>query len=111
MGNGGPMQTVGYMDGYPACRLNRGPRRDGSITTVVVVWLILAVIAELALFFLLSPHMPPGRASVEASDQTTTNIVLAAVMIPILAGVWVFFGYALATFRDRGRVPRGTVRR
>ncbi len=75
---------------------------DGSITTVVVVWLILAVVAELALFFLLGPHMPPGRASVEASDQTTTNIVLAAVMIPILAGVWVFFGYALATFRDRG---------
>lgn len=76
--------------------------RDGSIVTVVVAWLILAVVAELALIFLLGPHMPPGRASVEASDQTTTNIVLAAVMIPILAGVWVFFGYALATFRDRG---------
>src|SRR4029077_17003128 len=75
---------------------------DGSITTVVVVWLILAVVAELALFFLLGPHMPPGRASVEASDQTTTNIVVAALMIPILDGVWFFFGYALATFRDRG---------
>ena len=80
MGNGGPMQTVGYMENGAPC-MSSEPRaaNDGSITTVVVVWLILAVIAELALFVLLSPHMPPGRASVEASDQTISDIVLAAV--------------------------------
>jgi cytochrome c oxidase subunit 2 len=74
----------------------------GSITMVVVMWLALSVFAELALIFALGPHMPPGRASVEAADQTRTNIVLGAVMIPILAGLWVFFGYTLAKFAERG---------
>ena len=74
---------------------------EPRLKTVLVAWLIVSVIAELALIFLLGPHMPPGRASVEASDQTTTNIVLGAVLTPIAMGIWVYFGYALWAFRGR----------
>jgi cytochrome c oxidase subunit 2 len=69
---------------------------------LLVVWLVLSVIAVLAIVFLLGPHMPPGNVSAEASDQTTTNIVVAAIMAPIALGVWIVFAYALRTFRQRG---------
>ncbi len=73
----------------------------GSIRPVVILWVVLTIIAEAALAFGLAPHMPPGRASAQASDQTTTNIVLAAIMIPIAVGLWAFFGYCLITFSER----------
>ena len=43
----------------------------------VVIWLVLSVVGVLAIVLLLGPHMPPGRGSAEASEQTTTNIVIA----------------------------------
>ena len=103
MGNGGPMQTVGYIGRIPSCRLSRGRERRLD-HHVVVVRFVLTVGRgrELALVFLLGPHMPPGRASVEAWIRPRPTSCWRAVMIPILAGVWVFFGYALATFRDGG---------
>ena len=68
----------------------------------VVAWAVLSVIGVLAIVLLLGPHMPPGRGSVEASQQTTTNILISSIMLPIAFAVWIFFGLALATFRQRG---------
>jgi cytochrome c oxidase subunit 2 len=67
-----------------------------------VVWIVLSVIGVLGIVLLLGPHMPPGRGSVEASQQTTTNILIASIMLPIAIALWTFFGLALATFRQRG---------
>src|SRR5690349_9679345 len=69
---------------------------------LVLVWLALSVLAVLAIVFLLGPHMPPGNVSEQASDQTTTNIVLAAVLAPIAVGVWIVFAVSLRRFRQRG---------
>jgi len=52
--------------------------------------------------WVLGPHLPPGRFSAEASDQTSANIVLTAILMPIVLLVLVFFGYALVVFRHRG---------
>jgi cytochrome c oxidase subunit 2 len=68
----------------------------------LVAWAVLSVIGVLGVVLLLGPHMPPGRGSVEASQQTTTNILIASIMLPIAIAVWVFFGIALAAFRQRG---------
>ena len=72
------------------------------LTRVGIVWAILSVIGILAVIFLLGPHMPPGRESANASDQTLVNILLSVVMAPIMLLVWVFFGYSLINFRQRG---------
>jgi cytochrome c oxidase subunit II len=72
------------------------------LTRVAIVWAILSVIAVLAVIFLLGPHMPPGRFSANAADQTRVNIILSAIMAPIVMLVWVFFGYSLINFRQRG---------
>src|SRR5947207_7226553 len=67
---------------------------------MVVIWLVLSIIAVPAIVFGLGPHMPPGDVSQQASDQTETNIVLAAVLAPISLGVIVAFVYMLVTFRQ-----------
>jgi cytochrome c oxidase subunit 2 len=78
--------------------------RDPSIhlRRAVVAWAVLSVVGVLAVVFLLGPHMPPGRGSAGASAQTTTNILIAAILLPIAIAVWVFFATALPTFRQRG---------
>jgi cytochrome c oxidase subunit 2 len=45
--------------------------------------------------------MPPGRGSEQASQQTTTNILIASIMLPIAIALWAYFAMALATFRQR----------
>jgi cytochrome c oxidase subunit 2 len=67
-----------------------------------VVWAVLSVLGVLGVVLLLGPHMPPGRGSVESSEQTTANILIASIMLPIAIGLWIFFAVALTTFRQRG---------
>ena len=67
-----------------------------------IAWAVLSVLGVLGIVLLLGPHMPPGRGSVEASQQTTANILIASIMLPIALALWVFFGLALTTFRQRG---------
>jgi cytochrome c oxidase subunit 2 len=78
--------------------------RDHSLhlRKAVVAWAVLSVLGVLGIVLLLGPHMPPGRGSAEASQQTTANILIASIMLPITLALWVFFGLALATFRQRG---------
>jgi cytochrome c oxidase subunit II len=78
----------------------RDPSRQ--FRKAAVAWLVLSVLGVLGIVLLLGPHMPPGRGSVEASQQTTANILIASIMLPIAIALWVFFGLALATFRQRG---------
>ncbi len=65
-----------------------------------VVWIVLAIVADLLIGFLLAPHMPPGHFSNTASDQTEINNILALIMAPIGIGVITFFLYALFAFRQ-----------
>jgi cytochrome c oxidase subunit 2 len=73
--------------------------RDHLIRAAVI-WVVLAVIADLVVGFLVAPHMPPGNFSNTASDQTRINNVLALIMTPIAVGVITFLVYALVCFRQ-----------
>src|SRR5664279_2936901 len=73
-----------------------------TLRRVSVIWAVLSVLGVLGIVFLLGPHMPPGRGSVEASQQTTTNILIAAILLPIALALWAFFAFALSTFRQHG---------
>jgi cytochrome c oxidase subunit 2 len=46
--------------------------------------------------------MPPGNFSVEARDQRHINILLAALAVPVLLGVWSCLLYIVTSFRQRG---------
>ena len=65
-----------------------------------VIWIVVALVADLVVGFLVAPHMPPGHFSNTASDQTRINNILALVLTPIGVGVITFLVYALVCFRQ-----------
>ena len=69
---------------------------------ILALWLLSSAIAIPLIVLVLGPHLPPGNATAEASDQTSANIVLTAVCAPIVLLIAVYFGYALLVFRARG---------
>jgi cytochrome c oxidase subunit 2 len=83
---------------------------------IAVIWAAVSVVGLVLVVFVLGPHMPPGRATSEASDQTSANILLSAIVTPIMLAIWVYFVYAIAVFRRRpgetgdGPVDRGSSR-
>lgn len=70
---------------------------------IVGIWLVLTAIAVPLIVLVLGPHLPPGRASAEAGAQTDANVVMTALLVPIMLLVWVFFAYSLVVFRSRGQ--------
>ena len=76
------------------------PGRD-HLRRIAVIWAVASIVGVILVVFALGPHMPPGRVTAEASDQTTANIILSAICTPILLAIWVYFVYAIAVFRRR----------
>jgi cytochrome c oxidase subunit II len=66
-----------------------------------LVWLPLAVAADLLIWFLLYPHMPPGRMSTSASHQAFDITYLALWAAPVVLFVWIYGAYALINWRHR----------
>jgi cytochrome c oxidase subunit 2 len=68
---------------------------------IFLIWLVAAAIADLLIWFLLGPHMPPGAMSSSAADQQTTITVMAVMSAPVLLFVLIYFGYAMVVWRQR----------
>ena len=69
---------------------------------IVGIWAVLTVICVPLVIFVLGPHIPPGHASQQSSDQHQINVVLTTLATPIVLMVWVYFGYAITVFRQAG---------
>ena len=74
----------------------------GPMRRMVVVWIVLTAIAVPLIVLVLGPHLPPGKMSTEAADQTDANTILTAIIAPIVLLLVVYFSYSLAVFRARG---------
>jgi cytochrome c oxidase subunit II len=68
---------------------------------IFLIWLPLAVAADLLIWFLLYPHMPPGRMSSSARHQAFDITYLALWAAPVLLFVWVYGAYAVINWRHR----------
>jgi cytochrome c oxidase subunit 2 len=77
----------------------RIPRHGRNI---LVIWLVATAVAVPLIVLVLGPHLPPGRMTSEAGAQTDANVVLTAVVAPIVLLVWIYFAYSLVVFRARG---------
>jgi len=82
--------------GLPAWQ---GDRRDKLV--LPVVWVVLSIIGCLLVALVWGPHMPPGRASSTAASQSTDITVLATIATPVIIGVLLYFGWALAFWRQK----------
>ena len=68
---------------------------------IFLIWLPLAIIADLVIWFVWYPHLPPGRMSDQAQGQQFDIAVMAMLAAPVLLFVWVYFAYALIVWRRR----------
>ena len=76
-----------------------GSRRDA--VWLLTLWVVLSVIGCLLVALVLGPHLPPGRASEQAASQQTDYTVLATMAAPVVIGVLLYFGWALAFWRQQ----------
>ena len=68
---------------------------------MAVIWLILAVAADLVYWFVLGPNVPPGHLGSAAQGQQFDINVMSVMCIPVVLFVLVYFGYALIIWRHR----------
>ncbi len=76
-----------------------GERRHGI--TIFVIWLILALAADLLIWFVLGPHMPPGNMASASGGQQFDITVMAVMAAPVMIFVLVYFCYSLAVWRHQ----------
>jgi cytochrome c oxidase subunit 2 len=74
-------------------------RRDGL--WLLVIWIVLSIIGCLLVALVWGPHMPPGAMSDTAASQQTDITVLAVIATPVIIGVLLYFGWAIAFWRQK----------
>lgn len=65
-----------------------------DLRRITMIWVVLSVVADLLFWFLVGPHVPPGRMTETAVVNQRTFNVLLVIALPVLIGVWVYLGYA-----------------
>jgi cytochrome c oxidase subunit II len=68
---------------------------------IFLIWLPLAIILDLVIWFVWYPHFPPGRMSDQAQGQQFDIAVMAVLAAPVLLFVWTYAAYALIVWRRR----------
>jgi cytochrome c oxidase subunit 2 len=68
---------------------------------IALIWVVLALVADLLIWFVWYPHLPPGRMSESAEHQQFDIAVLALAAAPVMIFVWTYFGYTLVNWRHR----------
>jgi cytochrome c oxidase subunit 2 len=89
------MSAVGTTAEGPSPDVRHGRR-------ILTIWVIANIILVPIVIWVLGPHIPPDHASQQASDQHDVNVLLTALATPVLLMIWVYFGYSVAVFRQRG---------
>ena len=68
---------------------------------IFLIWIVLALVADLIIWFLWYPHLPPGRMTESAQHQQFDIAVLGLAAAPVMLFVWTYFGYTLINWRHR----------
>jgi cytochrome c oxidase subunit 2 len=66
---------------------------------IFLLWLPAALAADLVIWFIWGPHLPPGAMSSSAASQQFDLKVLAVIAAPVILGVLIYAGYALTIWR------------
>jgi cytochrome c oxidase subunit II len=73
---------------------------------IFLLWLPAALAADLVIWFVWGPHLPPGAMSTSAASQQFDLTVLAVMAAPVMLGVLIYAGYAMIIWRARGEDER-----
>jgi cytochrome c oxidase subunit II len=78
-----------------------GHREPSHGLRIALIWLPIALAADLVIWFIWGPHLPPGDLSTSASSQQFDIRVMAVMAAPVMAFVLIYAGYALVVWRHR----------
>ena len=68
---------------------------------IFLIWLPISVAADLLLYFVYGPHMPPGQMSDSAVSQQFDIKIMSVLAAPVMAFVLVFMAYSVIVWRHR----------
>ncbi len=68
---------------------------------IFLIWLLVALAADLIYWFVLGPMVPPGTLASAAQGQQFDINVMSVMCIPVVAFVLIYFGYSLVVWRRR----------
>lgn len=68
---------------------------------LAVMWIAGSVIGDILIWFVLGPHLPPGRMSTSAVEEQGAIKLMSVLCAPVLVFVVVYFLYAIIVFRQR----------
>jgi cytochrome c oxidase subunit II len=78
-----------------------GRREPNHGLRIFLIWLPAALAADLIIWFVWGPHMPPGDMADQARGQQFDINVMAIMAAPVVAFVLIYAGYALVVWRHR----------
>jgi cytochrome c oxidase subunit II len=82
--------------------VGQGPRHG---IRIAAIWAVVTIVLVPIVIWVVGPDIPPGQSSNAATDQHDINVTLTALATPIVALVLVYFGYAIAVFRQPANQP------
>jgi cytochrome c oxidase subunit 2 len=68
---------------------------------ILLIWLPIALAADLVIWFVWGPHLPPGDMSTSAQTQQSAIRVMAVMAAPVMALVLIYGVYAMVVWRHR----------
>jgi cytochrome c oxidase subunit II len=78
-----------------------GPREPNHGLRIFLIWLPVALVGDLIIWFVWGPHMPPGDLGSAAQGQQFDINVMAIMAAPVVAFVLIYAGYAMVVWRHR----------
>ena len=68
---------------------------------IFAIWFVLALAADLVIWLVWYPHLPPGDMSESAKHQQFDIAVLAVMAAPVVIAVILYFVYAIVVWRAK----------
>jgi cytochrome c oxidase subunit II len=68
---------------------------------IFIPWLVLSVVADVLIWVVWGPHLPPGAMSSSAANQQFDIKVMSVMAAPVMLLVLIYFGYALIVWRQK----------
>src|SRR5260370_40940794 len=78
-----------------------GPGGPNHGLRLFIIWLPLALAADLLIYLVWGPHLPPGTMSTSAASQQFDIKVMAVMAAPVMIFVLIFIAYAVIVGRHR----------
>jgi cytochrome c oxidase subunit II len=85
----------------PAPAAEAGQREPNHGLRIFLIWLVISVAADLVIWFVWGPHLPPGDMASASGSQQFDIRVMAVMAAPVMAFVLIFAGYAFTVWRHR----------